>query len=669
MDMIVNSLYSNKDVFLRELVSNASDALDKIRVISLTDTKAFETGSDLEIRIKADKEAKTITIEDTGVGMTKEDLMSSLGTIARSGTAKFAEAMKEAQKSGDSNLIGQFGVGFYSAFLVADSVRVQTKHNDDEQWMWESNAGSHQFTVAKDASADLQRGTRITLRIKEDAADFLEESKIQSLIKQYSEFISFPIKLWSVERVPRQVEDEEATKKAQEAADKKAQEEGKDAAEPVKPIMKTEYDEVKAFKVQNENKPIWTRAPKDVTDEEYNTFFKNTFREFMDPMARSHFNVEGTLEFSGLLFIPGMAPFEQFMDKDRSSIRLFVKRVFISDQFDEQLLPKYLSFMRGVVDSSDLPLNVSREILQESRVVRIIRKQLVKRAIDMMEDLAKKGDDAYENFWSQFGRNVKYGIVDDAENKERLAGLLRYKSNKSGEVLTGLADYVERMKSDQKAIYYIAAESEALAASSPFVEKLTQKDVEVLYLSEAIDEWTVGNLTEFKGHKLVDVSKEDLEFEDEKERLEAAGKELEPVISYMTEKLEGKISKVNVSARLTDSPCILVTSKYGWSANMQRIMKSQPMGDNRAMDYMKGDRIMELNPDNKVIKALNELVKADKSSAQAEEIATLMYETALLTSGFDVESPKVYANKVYDMMGLALSGGATVEADEVIEEQ
>lgn len=683
MDMIVNSLYSNKEVFLRELVSNASDALDKVRITSLTDPDVLKTGTDLEVRIKSDKESNTIVIEDTGIGMTKEDLLSSLGTIARSGTAKFAEAMKQAQEAKDSNLIGQFGVGFYSSFLVADRVTVQTKHNDDKQWAWESTAGSHEYSVREEPDGDLARGTRITLHVKEDCADLLEEMELSRLIKQYSEFISFPIQLWSKQRVPKQVEDEEATKKAQEFADKKAKDEGKEDTEKVEPVMKTEYDEVEEFKLQNENKPIWTRTPKDVTDEEYSSFFKQTFKEFMDPMARSHFNVEGTYEFSGLLYIPGMAPFDMMMqDQKKSSIRLFVKRVFISDQFDEQLLPKYLGFVKGVVDSADLPLNVSREILQESRVVRIIRKQLVKRCLDMMTDLMGKGEDEYEKFWSQFGRNIKLGIVDDPENKDKLASLLRYKSNKSGDVLTGLDDYVSRMKEGQKGIYYVSAESDALAANSPFVEALQGKDLEVLFYSEAIDEWTGAQLSEYKGHKLVDVTKEGLELDEEdKKKVEQGENLLKPVVDFIQQELGGKVSKASVSARLTDSPCILVTSQQGWSANMQRIMKSQPMGDNRAMDYMKGEKIMEINPDNQVIQALNDLVKADSSSPAAREIVNLMYDTALLTSGFDVDSPKDYASKVYDMMGMALMGegdaapaakastSKPVEADQVIEEK
>eukprot|EP00887_Chlorella_sp_A99_P008257 scaffold12.g8257.t1 len=631
MDLIVNSLYSNRDVFLRELVSNASDALDKIRLLAVQHADEYKSGSALEIRIKADKEAKTITIEDTGVGMTREELLSSLGTIARSGTAKFMEAMREKH---DANLIGQFGVGFYSAFLVADRVTVQTKNNQDEaQWVWESTAGAHSYTIRQDDKArllvvwvfrcgvsgrgcwwwcvggagwgsdkpDLARGTRITLHLKPDAEEFADPSKLQSLIKQYSEFISFPIKLWSTTSEPVQVPS----------------------------VTKTEWRDKMDWRVQNDNKPLWTKSPKEVAKEEYNAFFKTTFREFLDPLAVSHFNVEGTLEFSGMLFVPAMAPFEQanVMQAPRN-IRLYVKRVFISDEFDEDLLPRYLSFVKGVVDSSDLPLN-------ENRIVRAIRKQLVKRSLDAIAEM--------------MGREDK-------------------KSSAAGDGFTTLAEYVGRKKEGQKAIYYLAADSKQAAESTPYVEALVRKGYEVLYLTEPIDEPMISNLPEFEGLQLSDVSREDLqldESEEDKKALEEAKKELQPLTDYIKKALGDKVERVEVSHRLTDSPAIVVASKFGWSANMERIMRAQALGDARAAEYMRGRRILEINPTHPVIQELKR--KVELESREAREQVQLLFEAASLVGGFAIDSPRDFAARIYASMlggaGGASSGGAVREVD------
>ena len=409
MDMIVNSLYSNREVFLRELVSNASDALDKARFNAITDGK---DAGELRIRVRGDAEARTIVIEDTGVGMSREEMLSSLGTIARSGTAKFAEAVKEA--NGDASLIGQFGVGFYSAFLVADRVTVASRSSsaeaDGKVWQWESSAGSHSYSVTELDGDALKPGggdsgdggvpegggfTRVTLHLKEDAAELADPAKLSALLKQYSEFISFPIELWASRTVYDDVEDAEATRKAQEAADAAARAEDppRDKADPVAPVMTSKPRAEFAWTRQNDSAPLWTRSPKEVEKSEYNAFFKTSFKEFLDPLAHAHFSVEGTIEFTALLYVPSMAPFEQ-QDwlKPSRNVKLFVKRVFISDEFDEDLLPRWASFVRGVVDSADLPLNVSREILQESRVVRTIRRQLVKRTIEMLKVSGESGE-------------------------------------------------------------------------------------------------------------------------------------------------------------------------------------------------------------------------------------------------------------------------------------
>ncbi|KAF5832971.1 heat shock protein 90C [Dunaliella salina] len=603
MDMIVNSLYSNREVFLRELVSNASDALDKVRFVSVTNPDVLKGREELEILISADKEKNTVTIEDSGNGMTRDQLLSNLGTIASSGTRKFMEAMKE-QKGANDNLIGQFGVGFYSAFLVSDRVRVVTKSIDsDATWGWEATAGSHEFKVTQETDSSLKRGTRVTLHLKEDAAEFADPVKLSRLIKQYSQFISFPIKLYSAKKEPRKVTDEEATAKKQEAEDKRAQEKGEEPKK-VEAVTKTVYDDVWDWRMENDNKPIWTRNPKDVSDEAYNEFFKQTFSEFLDPLAHLHFNVEGTIEFSSILYIPGMAPFDQqtYASKSRN-IKLYVKRVFISDDFDENLMPRYLNFIKGVVDSSDLPLNVSREILQESRITRVIRRQLVRRSLEMMENLAsKEGGEDYKTFWEAFGRNLK------------------------------------------------------MAKAAPFVEKLVSKGYEVLYLTDAIDEATITNMQKFGDFQLTDVSKEGLELEadeGEKAKEEALSKEFSDVVDFLKKSLAERVEKVTVSNRLTDSPCALVTSKFGWSANMERIMRTQAIGDPRTMEYMKGRKILEINPEHSIVRGIKTLL-VEKDEERAKDLAELLYETSLITSGFQVDSPKDYASKVFTLINIAL---------------
>lgn len=665
MDLIVNSLYSSKEIFLRELVSNASDALDKVRFESLTSSDEVGDTSNIEIKIKCDAEAKTLVIEDNGIGMTKDELVDSLGTIARSGTAKFMEALKE--KNEDSNLIGQFGVGFYSSFLVADKVTVASKsYKEDGTWQWESEMGTSSYTV-REAEDPLERGTRITLYLKEEAEEFSNPSRITSLVKTYSEFISFPIKVWSSQSVPRQVIDEEATKKAKEEAAAKAEE----GAEPeeVADVMKTEYDEVWDWRTQNDSAPIWVRSTKDVTKEEYATFYKSAFKEFMDPATQTHFSVEGDIEFKSILFVPGMAPFEQQDMMRPKNIKLYVKRVFISDEFDDDLMPRYLSFIKGVVDCADLPLNVSREILQESRTVRIMRKRLVRKSLDMLADLAKAEDkEPYDQFFQNFGRNLKLGIIEDEPNRKALAKLLRFNTSKRD--ATSLEDYVAGMPESQTAIYYLAAGSKDAALNAPFMEGFKKRDLEVIFLTEPIDEVAITNLGKFSDKDLVDITKEDVDFGDdaEKEEEEAREKEFEGLTTWMKETLGEKVEKVVLSKRLGDSPCMLVTSKFGWSANMERIMTAQAMGDSKSLEYMKGRKIMEINPDSPIIQSLKD--KCSAPDDQSTQICTLLFDTALLTSGFIVEEPSEFASRIFTLMNTAAGAESKISgegADGVVE--
>ena len=675
MDLIVNSLYSNRDVFLRELVSNASDALDKLRFMAVSNPDAMKDDASMGIKIRGDPEAKTLTIEDTGIGMTRDDLDSSLGTIARSGTAKFME-MLQSQSEGE-NLIGKFGVGFYSAFLVADKITVTTKNaEDDKAWTWESEINSSSYSI-KEAAADdaLKRGTRIVLTLKDGAEEFADDAKLTALVKTYSEFISFPIEIYAKKSVPKEVEDPEATAKAKEEYEKKkieaeAKGEDFDEKEP-EPVMKTEYEDVQEYQVTNNDKPIWVRSPRDVEKDSYNEFFKSTFKEFLDPLAYNHFAVEGDIEFKSILYVPGMAPFEQqdMMQKSKA-IKLYVRRVFISDEFDDSLLPRYLTFVRGVVDSNDLPLNVSREILQESRVVRVMRKRLIRKTMDMLKEISKRDNDDYATFWEAFGRNLKLGVIEDTANRDALAPLLRFETSKTEKGKNrGLEDYVADMAEGQNSIYYVAADTREAAENSPFLEKLTKKGLEVLFLIDPIDEVAMTNLQQFKEKTLVDISKEDLDLGEDTEEEKAKAKELEEeykgLTDWMAETLTAsKVEKVTVSKRLTDTPCILVTSKFGWSANMERIMKAQAMGDSRASEYMKGKKTMEINPLSPVILDLK--AKQEAGDASAVATAELLFDTALLTSGFQIEQPADFAAKIFNLMdqSVGTSTAAVPAAEE-----
>eukprot|EP01023_Acetabularia_acetabulum_P038178 TRINITY_DN3649_c0_g1_i4.p1 TRINITY_DN3649_c0_g1~~TRINITY_DN3649_c0_g1_i4.p1 ORF type:complete len:781 (-),score=164.14 TRINITY_DN3649_c0_g1_i4:309-2651(-) len=658
MDMIVNSLYSKRDVFVRELVSNGSDALDKQRLVAQTDSEAMKANPELDIKVKCNNEAHTVSIEDSGIGMTHDELISSLGTIARSGTLRFMQAMNEQKgPAADSNLIGQFGVGFYSSFLVAQKVKVVTRSMKEgsKQWVFESDVGSKNFTIKEDVDGEpIPRGTRVTLFLKDDAKEFSDPKKMQELIKQYDQFISFPVKLWSEQTEYEQVVDEEKTATKQEKENEKAKEEDREP-QTVESVMKSVGKQVWDWRIQNDSKPIWARDPKTVSIDDYNNFFKATFNAYQDPLCYKHFHVEGNIEFNALLYFPTTAPFdEQDWSSKTNSIRLYVRRVFISDSFDEDLIPRYLRFVRGVVDSWDLPLNVSREILQKTATTNLIKKQLVRKIMDMMTDLAKNNPPKYAEFWENFGKYLKVGVVEDQDARQKLAPLLRFYSSKHQETVTGLDEYVDRMKENQNTIYYMAADNKEMARTAPFVEKLVNKDYEVLYFVEPIDEIVAINLGEYKSKKLVDVSRENVELEDEEEKkqLEQTAKDFEPVTEFMKDVLMGKVEKVIVSSRLVDSPCIVATTNYGWSANMERLMRAQQMADARASEFLKGRKIMEINPNNHVVIGIKNMIDSgeDGQKEKAKQMSNLMFETALITSGFSLDSPKEFANKIFGMM-------------------
>ncbi|OVA10626.1 Heat shock protein Hsp90 family [Macleaya cordata] len=665
MDLIVHSLYSNKEVFLRELISNASDALDKLRFLSVTEPGLMKESLELDIRVQSDKDNGVITITDSGIGMTRQELVDCLGTIAQSGTAKFLKTLKDSKDAGsDNNLIGQFGVGFYSAFLVSDRVVVSTKSpKSDKQYVWEGEANASSYTIREETDPEklIPRGTRLTLYLKRDDKGFAHPERVQKLVKNYSQFVSFPIYTWQERGFTKEVEVDEDPAEAKK--------DGENGQTEKKKKTKTVVERYWDWELTNETKPIWLRNPKEVTTEEYNEFYKQTFNEYLEPLASSHFTTEGEVEFRSILYVPAVTPMgkDDIVNPKTKNIRLYVKRVFISDDFDGELFPRYLSFVKGVVDSNDLPLNVSREILQESRIVRIMRKRLVRKAFDMILGISmSENREDYEKFWENFGKNLKLGCIEDRENHKRIAPLLRFFSSQSDQEMISLDEYVENMKPEQKDIYYIASDSVTSAQNTPFLERLVEKDFEVLFLVDPIDEVAIQNLKSYKEKNFVDISKEDLDLGDKNEEKE---KEIKQVFGgtcdWIKKRLGDKVASVQISNRLSTSPCVLVSGKFGWSANMERLMKAQSMGDTSSLDYMRGRRVFEINPEHPIIKNLDVAYKSTPDDQEALRAIDLLYNTALISSGFTPENPAELGGKIYEMMGMALSGKWSAPVVEV----
>ena len=703
MDIIINSLYSNREVFLRELISNASDALDKIRFLSLTNKGMLGDTTELDIRISFDKNARTVTITDTGLGMTRQDLIKNLGVVANSGTTAFLEAA--AKGTEPLKLIGQFGVGFYSVYLVADKVTVISKHNDGDQHVWQSTANSV-FTVSEDPRGNtLGRGTSIILHLKEDASEFLDQSTLERIVGKYSEFINFPIFLSVTKTVSEEVPVPEEEAAAEEKKDGEAKEEElevKDEEEEKekKPKTKTETREVQEWKKLNENKAIWTRSPKDVTKEEYEAFYKALTKDEGGVLEHLHFSAEGEISFRSILYVPKTSSHDMY-DKyyaKSNALKLYVRRVLISDEF-EDFMPRYLGFIRGVVDSEDLPLNVNREQLSKNKVLKVMGKKLTRKALDLLKSIADDSDRAarnesavssetegeqaekkeevpmeerkekYTKLFSQFGKSIKLGCIEDSSNRAKLVKLLRYETSTSEDKMVSLQSYVDRMKPKQSHIYYLSGEGSNAIKHSPFLERLNKRGYEVVFMTDPLDEYVMSNVMEFEGKKFMSAAKEGLKFGDESDahaaREKALLEEFKPLTEWLKTVYGDKVEKVVMSNRVSKSPAVLVTSQWGWSANMERIMRAQTFSDVERQKYMLSKKTMEINPRHPVIKTLKEKAVSSPDEASVKDLANLMYDTALLTSGFNVGDLNDFGQR----MSRILAGGLGVDPEAVVEDE
>lgn len=698
MDIIINSLYSHKEVFLRELASNAHDAVEKARYLSISDSDYLNANKDLEIRIEADSDAKTLTITDTGVGMTKADLINNLGTVAKSGTTNFIEKMSESGAA-DSSLIGQFGVGFYSAFLVADKVTVVSKNNADaKQYMWESSAASS-FTIKEDTDGEpLGRGTKIILHMKEDALEFLEPGKVRELVLKFSQFIPFPIKV----RVPKQIEEEvPVAKDTTEDSEEDVKVEDEEEEKTVK-VTKTVFE----WEHVNTAKPIWMRPRDNISEAEYGEFYKAICKDYEEPLAYTHFTAEGNTEFRSILFVPKRAGHD-VMDnywKKKNDVKLYVRRVMVADGLDE-VLPSYLGFVKGVVDSDDLPLNVNRDQLQHSRAIKVISKKLVKKVLDLLRDMAKEAepkdeavasedaeeedDDAprkpkekkegeksdWDIFYSQFSTQLKLGCYEDEANRARVAKLLRFNTWKHPETLTSLDAYIKAAGEESKYVYYMSGDAVDAMQKSPALQAFKKRDIDVLLLHDNLDEPCLQRLTEYSGKKFVSIQKADVqlpESDEEKSRFKKLKAMYRPLTDWWKDKV-GKaqtgglsLEGVVVSKRLVDSPCVVVSSQWGHSAQQERVMKSQAFKQkDDMMMMMSGRKTLEINPNHPVIVDLLERVKVNKDDEQAIDTATVLLQAAALDSGYDLSDPSALVAKMYRLMSVQLGVDPEAPVKEV----
>ena len=632
LSLIINTFYSNKDIFLRELISNSSDACDKSRYTILKEIEKYDT-RDHEIRISSTKE-NVLMIEDDGIGMNYNDMVDHLGTIANSGTKNFIQNLKEES---DMSMIGQFGVGFYSAFLVANEVRVTSRSIEDPNtYVWVSDAGGKFTITTLDVNDPLcleKYGTRIELHLKEDATHYTKENTIREIVKKHSEYVSYPIKLLTKKTEKVEVEEEESDGEEGDVVEVEGN---------VSESKEKKYEErhVEEWVTLNNTKPIWVRKPEDVSDEEYNSFYKSISNDWEAPMTKTHFITEGSVEVRSLLYVPKKAPYDMFKSSTKkNNIKLYVKRVFIMDNCEE-IIPDWLSFVTGVVDSEDLPLNVSREMLQQNKVMNVIRKNIVKKCIEMLHNLSEHED--YTKFYENFSQNIKLGIHEDQKNRDKLVKLLRFETTKHTKPIS-LTEYVSTMNGDS--IYYITGSSRKNVENSPFVKGASDQGYDVLFMTEAIDEYMVQQVKEFEGKKLVNITKDNSMFQINDETLQNG------VGKMITEYLPNHIEKVVVSNRLGSSPCCLVSSEYGMSANMERIMKAQTLNNPSHTMYNNNKKTMEINPNHPIIKHLQSSIKnSDMNDSSRKDVVNLLYDTALLNSGYSQEDTSRFIDRVLKMM-------------------
>ncbi|KPA80393.1 putative mitochondrial putative lipophosphoglycan biosynthetic protein [Leptomonas pyrrhocoris] len=682
LDILVNSLYTNRAIFLRELISNGSDALDKIRVLYLTAPKeplnADGVSPTMDIRISFNKEKSELVIRDGGVGMNKDDLAGHLGSLGTSGTKRFLEKLQEGGTAGDqNNLIGQFGVGFYSVFLVGDRVRVASKSDDgDEQYVWESSGNGQYFLYPDPRGNTLGRGTEITIELKPDAEQFLSAETIKKTVHQYSEFINFPI------YVEEEVTVEAAKKEDADTEDKALDED--EVEDEVEAVPVTE----RKWTLVNENRPIWTRPIGNVTEAEYNKFYKAFSGDYRDPLYFNHFRVEGEVEFDSILFVPAAVDPATFSDDNtvpNTNIKLYVRRVFITDEFRD-LLPRYLNFVKGIVDSNDLPLNVSREVLQESRILRVIKKKLVRKALTMFSDIAEQDEaiakgtqsespapsghthltqPTYAKFWELFGKHLRLGVMLDSNNRNRLTKLFRYKSSKSDGAYISLQTYVDRMKKGQKGIYYISGDTIERIQKSPMLEDAVNHDVEVIFMTDAIDEYVVAQVTDFAGKKLINLAKEGVQFEEtdarqrvidkkRKEKYEALFTRLRSLFGY------AEVRKVILTKRLTNEAFILSSGENQITARLANIMRGQSMA---LMDQQTtAERVLEVNYRHPLVDEMFKRFAVDEDDAVAMDVAWVLYDTANLQAEFPVADVAAYSRRINRL----LRSSVDLAADETL---
>lgn len=606
LDLMINSLYSQKEIFLRELISNSSDAIDKRRFEALTDSSLLNDEEELAVTITVDKDSSTLTIADNGIGMSHDEVIENIGTIARSGTKKFMEAMKADKSKSDANFIGQFGVGFYSAFMVADKVSLVTlKAGTKQAVSWESD-GKGEFTIGESDSAEV--GTAITLHLREDESEYLDDFRLKHVVNKYSEHISLPIKMLG--------------------------------AQPMDEDGNPKEDEHPEFETINTGTALWSRPKSEISEEEYQNFYQTLSYDVEPPLSTLHHKVEGNLEYTSLLYIPKKAPFDLWNRESKKGIKLYVRRIFIMDDA-EHLMPNYLRFVKGVIDSADLPLNVSREILQSDRDIQKIKARAVKRVLDELQKIAKDQPETYQEFWTEFGQAIKEGVVEDMANKDKITPLLRFAStnNNSDAQNVSLDQYVERMNDDQDAIYYITAESYQAAKGSPHLELFNKKDIEVLLLTDPVDEWLVNSLFEHNEKPLKSVSKGDLELsDDEKKEQEEQKEELSSVTEKLQDALKAVVKEVRLTNRLTESPACLVADANDAGANLERIMKAMGQDAPTSMP------ILEINPEHALIKGL------DIEANNFADWAQVLFDQAALSEGAQLKDPANYVKLVNSLL-------------------